>query len=107
MEVGRNNVRLEIEEIKSYVKKVAHSYDIRKILLFGSYFDGNPTGESDIDLLVAYGDECRGLKRISFMQDLEKSLGKSVDVLNIEFLPEFMRQSDLSDERRIIYIGQK
>lgn len=104
---GMNNVRLNLDDIKKRVGRVAHSYGIRKVLLFGSYFDGNPTGESDVDLLVSYGDGCRGLKRIGFMQDLERSLGKNVDVLNIEFLPKFIQQSDLSDERRVIYIGQE
>lgn len=102
-----SSVRLSLDDIKRCVGRVAYSYGIQKVLLFGSYFDGNPTVESDVDLLVAYGDRCRGLKRISFMQDLEMSLGKNVDVLNIEFPPKFIQQSDLSDERRVIYIGQE
>lgn len=59
------------------------------------------------ELLVSYGEECRGLKRIGFMQELEKALGKDVDVINTEFLPQFIHETDLSDERRILYDRQR
>lgn len=95
-----------IEEIKNRIAKVANDYHVQKVLLFGSYFDGNPSGDSDIDLLVSYGDNCRGLKRIGFMQELERALGKNVDVLNVEFLPKFIQEMDLLDERRVIYDRQ-
>lgn len=96
-----------IEDLKNIITKVANDYNVQKVLLFGSYFDGNPTCESDIDLLVSYGNGCRGLKRIGFMQELEKVLGKDVDVLNTEFLPQFIHEMDLLDERRIMYDGQE
>ncbi len=102
-----NTIIYNIEELKNIITKIAHDYSVQKVLLFGSYFDGNPSEESDIDLLVSYGDECRGLKRIGFMQELERALGKDVDVLNTEFLPQFIHEGDLSDERRIIYDGQR
>lgn len=75
-------------------------------MLFGSYFDGNPSEDSDIDLLISYGDKCRGLKRIGFMQELERVLGKDVDVLNTEFLPQFINETDLPDERRILHMDE-
>ncbi len=96
-----------IEDLKKAIAKIAYNYNVQKVLLFGSYFDGNPTAESDIDLLVSYGDGCRGLNRIGFMQELEKVLGKDVDVLNTEFLPQFIHEMDLLDERRIMYDGQR
>ena len=92
-----------LQDIKAKVKRVADRYDIQNILLFGSYFDHVPTEESDVDLLVKYGDGCRGLMRISFMNDLEAELGKEVDVININFAPEFIADLDLSAEGRLIY----
>lgn len=41
------------------------------------------------------------------MQELEKVLGKDVDVLDTEFLPQFIYAMDLLDERRIMYDGQE
>ncbi len=105
--MNMNMIVFNIEELKNIIAKVANDYNIQKVLLFGSYFDGNPSGDSDIDLLVSYGDKCRGLKRIGFMQELERVLGKDVDVLNTEFLPQFIHEIDLSDERRIIYDRQR
>lgn len=92
-----------VDEIKSKVKTVADRYDIQEIRLFGSYFDHLPTEESDVDLVVKYGEKCRGMTRIRFMQDLEAQLDKKVDVINIDFKPDFMNEIDLNDERRTIY----
>lgn len=102
-----NMVIFNIEELKNIIAKVAYDYNVQKVMLFGSYFNGNPSGESDIDLLVSYGNKCKGLKRIGFMQELEEALGKNVDVLNIDFLPQFIHEIDLSDERRIMYDEQR
>jgi len=92
-----------IDGLKSNISVVAEKYDIEKILLFGSYFDHVPNEDSDVDLIVKYGVNCRGLNRIRFMNDLEKQLKKKVDIINIDFAPEFITTLDLTDEGRKIY----
>ena len=92
-----------IDDLKTNVSAVADKYDIQKIFLFGSYFDHIPNENSDINLLVKYGINCRGLNRIKFMNDLERQLKKEVDVINIDFAPEFITTLDLTDEGRKIY----
>ncbi|MBQ2106834.1 MAG: nucleotidyltransferase domain-containing protein [Lachnospiraceae bacterium] len=92
-----------IHDIQTKVKDVADQYDILEIRLFGSYFDHVPTEQSDVDLLVKYGNGCRGLRRIRFMNDLEAQLGKDVDVINIDFAPDFVSELDLNAEGRLIY----
>lgn len=92
-----------MDEIKAIAKTVADKFDIEELLLFGSYFDGRATENSDLDFVVRYGDGCRGLKCISFMLALEEAFGKEVDVINIDFQPNFMREMNLQDERRKIY----
>ena len=91
------------EEIKSKVKTVADKFDIEEILLFGSYFDHIPTEQSDVDLLVKYGENCNGIERIQFMLDLEEKLQKKVDVINIKFAPDFISGLNLNAEGRLIY----
>lgn len=91
------------DEIKAKVKTVADEFDIQEIRLFGSYFDHVPNEYSDVDLLVKYGDGCRGLDRIQFMLDLEEHLQKKVDVINIKFAPAFVNDLDLNAEGRLIY----
>ena len=92
-----------IEDLKANIGMVADKYNIKEILLFGSYFDHVQNEDSDVDLLVKYGADCRGLKRIKFMNDLEKRLKKEVDVINIDFAPEFVAALDLTAEGRKIY----
>lgn len=44
-----NMVIFNIEELKNIIAKVAYDYNVQKVMLFGSYFNGNPSGESDIN----------------------------------------------------------
>lgn len=43
---------VSINDINKKVKTIVKNYNPEKIILFGSYADGNPTSESDIDLLI-------------------------------------------------------
>lgn len=40
------------ETLPQAVKKIVHELEPEKIILFGSYAQGNPTPDSDVDLLV-------------------------------------------------------
>ncbi len=42
----------EFNEIKMQAIRIAERFESEKIILFGSYVNGNPTSESDVDLLV-------------------------------------------------------
>ncbi|MBE6688666.1 MAG: hypothetical protein E7588_05245 [Ruminococcaceae bacterium] len=100
---GGKKLIYSLSEIREKVKQVADRYDIKEIRLFGSYFDGIPDENSDVDLIVSYGVGCAGLERIQFMDDLEINLKKNVDVINIKFLPDFMAEMDLTAKGRLIY----
>ena len=43
---------ISINDINDTVQTIAKKYNPEKIILFGSYADGNPTPESDVDLLI-------------------------------------------------------
>lgn len=43
---------ISLDRIRAYCKEVAREYRPDKIILFGSYAYGNPTRDSDVDLLV-------------------------------------------------------
>ena len=49
--------------IERIVKKIAHEYNPRKIILFGSYAYGSPTSHSDIDLLIIKDTDKRPIDR--------------------------------------------
>ncbi len=45
------------DEIKNRIVGALKSLDLEKLVLFGSYANGNPTDESDIDLYVVTKDD--------------------------------------------------
>ena len=46
-----------LEEIRHQVQVIADEFDPLKIILFGSYAWGNPTPESDVDLMIIVDSE--------------------------------------------------
>ncbi|MCL2147383.1 MAG: nucleotidyltransferase domain-containing protein [Synergistaceae bacterium] len=69
------------EYIIKAVQEIALRYEINEIYLFGSYARGDATEESDCDFRIVGGD-IRGLFQLSGLYiDLEKALGKHVDVV--------------------------
>ncbi|MDR1320739.1 MAG: nucleotidyltransferase domain-containing protein [Gracilibacteraceae bacterium] len=70
-----------IEQIRERIAPVAQSYEVGRVMLFGSYARGEATEDSDIDLHV-WRRNLRGLFELSgFMLDLKDALGKEVDVV--------------------------
>lgn len=41
-----------LESIRAMVRRIVRAYKPERIVLFGSYARGNPTADSDVDLLV-------------------------------------------------------
>jgi len=75
---------LEIKDIKSCVTRVAKTYNLKKVDLFGSYASGKQTAKSDIDLLVDFNDPNMTLFKIFRIQrELEKQIGKHVDLVEM------------------------
>jgi|SaaInl8_200m_RNA_FD_contig_81_537292_length_2121_multi_3_in_0_out_0_3 predicted nucleotidyltransferase len=50
--IGKRCARFE--EIMSQVKQIENNFNPEKIILFGSYVNGKPTLESDVDMLVIF-----------------------------------------------------
>jgi predicted nucleotidyltransferase len=43
---------VDVEQIIRFVNQVAETFRPQRVILFGSYAYGNPTADSDVDLLV-------------------------------------------------------
>ena len=84
-----SRVILQIEYIKQVCKELfSKSYpEIKCAYLFGSYARGEATEKSDIDILVVL-DKPMGMKYFGIATDLEKLLGKVVDLHSYEQLVE-------------------
>ena len=81
------NKVLQIEYIKQVVNDLfSKSYpEIKCAYLYGSYARGEATQKSDVDILVVL-DKPIGMKYFGIAADLEKQLGKIVDLHSYEQL---------------------
>ncbi len=48
---------ITLNEIRRVVHQIVERFDPQKVILFGSYADGKPTIDSDVDLLVVMNTE--------------------------------------------------
>ena len=68
------------EIVRSTIK---HGYpQVKKAYIFGSFTNGMQTINSDLDVVVEL-DSSIGLQFISMIQDIEKAIGTTVDVLTM------------------------
>jgi predicted nucleotidyltransferase len=51
------------EEIKDFVQSIVREFSPQRVLLFGSYARGNPTEDSDVDLLVVMPTQKRTMQQ--------------------------------------------
>ena len=73
------------EDIVKAVAKAAIKFPLKQVSYFGSYADGRATDQSDLDVLVEFGDDgsLTLLDIIDFKHNLEDELRISVDVVEI------------------------
>lgn len=97
MATKSNLLKLE-KEIIPVLKK----NNVIKAGLFGSYVRGENKKSSDIDILVKLkpGDGYFELVRLE--RDLQKHLGKKIDLVTYNSLNHLLRQRILKEEVRII-----
>ena len=93
---GTNRV-LTLKEIRERVTPLAKEYGIDNLYLFGSYARGEAQQSSDVDFHCDPG-KLSGLKFVSFQMDLEKTLGKKVDLLATGSMDETIREEARQDE---------
>lgn len=72
------------DDIKQILRQnhpyLTSEYGVKKIGFFGSYAQGVPTAESDVDIVVEF-DRPIGFRFVEFTEYLETLLDKKVDVL--------------------------
>ena len=74
---------LTIKQIKERIKPVMEKHGIKNVYLFGSYSRGEAKSTSDVDIYCEKGDVDNLYKAVDFDEELEKALGKKVDVVTI------------------------
>lgn len=69
------------ETLPQAVKKIVHELKPEKIILFGSYAYGNPTPDSDVDLLVVMETESSHTERYMAVARLLRPRQFPVDII--------------------------
>ena len=89
----------EFNKIKNKSKRILRKYKIAKAGIFGSYARGEQKKSSDVDILIKYP---KGLGFIKIKNELEKELGKKVDLVEYHVIKPRIKKFILNEEVRII-----
>ena len=93
------------ERLEIIVCDVLAQYPVKRAALFGSAARGDTTESSDVDVLVEFLPNTRGLEFFGLRLDLEEALGRSVDLLtwNALFKAKPSFRQNVESEARLIY----
>lgn len=98
---------MRIEEIKNKLnealKNCPHRDDIKSVAVFGSYVNGTPAENSDIDILIDFEpDAAIGFFALSDIKDVfEAYLKKQVDLLTPQAISKYFRNEVLAQAEYI------
>lgn len=95
---------MKIEQITSRrdeIERIAERYGATNIRVFGSIARGNADDESDIDFIVDLEKGRSLLDLGGLLMDLQKLLGRSVDVVTEKGLRPRIRERVLREARAI------
>uniref|UniRef100_UPI00404B9899 nucleotidyltransferase family protein n=1 Tax=Flavobacterium sp. TaxID=239 RepID=UPI00404B9899 len=91
---------------KSQIIKISNYFKTKPVLkayLFGSYVRNEAKEESDVDLLVELDYSSGiGLQFVQMKFDLEKLLGKSVDLVSSNAISQYIKPI-VDSEKTLIY----
>ena len=95
--------------IESTALEVLSVYPIRRAAFFGSAARGDMTDSSDIDMLVEFLPDSRGILFFSLQADLEEAFNRSVDLITFDAIQNEAKEQfkkNVLQDARIIYERQ-
>jgi len=93
--------KMILEKLKSKIIPILIKNGIKKASIFGSYVRGEQREDSDVDLLIE-PPKRMGLGFVALAMDLEKLLGKKIDLVSYNYINPRLKKYILNDEVRII-----
>ena len=90
-------VRDQVRSMREAISRTAASYGATQVRIFGSVARGDDTQDSDIDFLVALEPGRTLLDLARLEEQLEKLLGRRVDVVTERALRDPVRASALRE----------
>lgn len=95
--------RKEFESVRKKVVLVLKRYNIKRAGFFGSYVRGEQKKSSDVDVLVEINDKKMSLLGfIHIKNELERVLGKKVDLVEYKLVRPEIKAFILKEEVRIL-----
>lgn len=91
----------ELDKIKPVIIKILKQHGIRRAAIFGSYARGEQKKSSDIDILVELSKPL-GFRFIGIQLELERILGKKVDLLTYQEISPNLKGYILAGEVPIL-----
>ena len=92
---------MELEELitqkREEILNLATQHGACNIRIFGSVARGEADQDSDIDFLIDLGENLSPWFPVRFIRDLEKLLGRNVDVVTEKGLKERIRERVLKE----------
>ena len=84
-----------VEKISAVARQIADIFSPQKIVLFGSYAYGNPTEDSDVDMLVILPFEGKSAqKSVEIIRVLKPSIPLDLIVRTQEQVTERLKMND-------------
>lgn len=97
-----NSNVLTIKQIKDAILPILNKHNIHEVYLFGSYSRGEANNNSDVDIYCEAGDIKTFIDQGFLEEELEKALGKEVDIVFIgSKLDDYFKEQLEGDKIRI------
>ena len=90
------------EAQKDIIIKNLSRYKPKKLGVFGSYARGENNANSDLDILVEFGERISLLDLVGLEQDLSEILGIKVDLVTERALSKYIRPYVEKDYQQIL-----
>jgi predicted nucleotidyltransferase len=93
---------MSIQKIKAKIVPIFENENIVKAAIFGSYAIGKTKKDSDVDLIVEFGERKSLFDLVGLKLELEKILKKKVDLLTYKSIHPLLK-SIILKKQKIIY----
>ena len=86
---------IAIEDIRQYARAIVRTFNPERVVLFGSYAEGHPTDDSDVDILVVMPHEGRDVEQaFEIRRTIPRTFPLDLVVRTPEGVRHRLRQND-------------